>query len=81
MAEEQGHRARDAELEGKWEQARGRVREAWGALTDDDVDRSEGKWDQLVGAIRERTGESVDTIETKLNEILDKVKSRGSSSR
>lgn len=70
---------RDAELEGKWEQMRGRVKESWGALTDDDVDRSEGRWDQLVGRIRERTGESVDSIETKLNELLDSVSSDDSA--
>ena len=46
------------EMEGKWDQARGRVKEAWGVLTDDDLDRTEGKWDRLVGVIKERTGES-----------------------
>lgn len=65
---------RDAELQGKWEQARGRIREAWGALTNDDVNRTQGRWEQLVGTIRERTGESVDDIERKLNEVLDKIK-------
>jgi uncharacterized protein YjbJ (UPF0337 family) len=69
---------RDAQLEGKWEQVRGRVREAWGALTDDDVDRAKGNWSQLVGSIRERTGDAADTIETKLSEILDAVEEKGS---
>lgn len=68
--------ARDAELKGRWEQAKGRVREAWGALSDDDVDRTEGKWEQLVGTIRERTGESVEQIERKLNDVLDKLKKK-----
>lgn len=70
---------RNSELEGNWEQVRGRLREAWGALTDDDVERSKGNWEQTVGAIRERTGEATETIETKLNEIIDKVKSSRSS--
>jgi uncharacterized protein YjbJ (UPF0337 family) len=59
------------EWEGKWDQARGRVKEAWGALTDDDLDRTEGKKDRLVGVIKEKTGESVDTIERKLKDIFD----------
>lgn len=67
--------AKESKLEGKWEQMQGRVKEAWGALSDDDVKRSEGKWDRLVGTIRERTGESVDKIEEKLNDLLDKAKS------
>ena len=58
------------EMEGKWDQARGRVKEAWGALTDDDLDRTEGKWDRLVGTIKEKTGESADTVERKLKELF-----------
>lgn len=30
------------EMEGKWDQARGRVKEAWGVLTDDELDRTGG---------------------------------------
>ena len=56
---------------GQWDQARGRVKEAWGALTDDDLDRTEGKRDRLVGVIKEKTGESVDTIERKLRDIFN----------
>jgi uncharacterized protein YjbJ (UPF0337 family) len=57
------------QFEGKWDQMRGRVNEAWGALSDDDLDRTEGKWDQLVGTIKEKTGESMDVIERKLRHI------------
>ncbi len=53
----------DLRVEGKWDQMRGRVKEAWGALTDDDLDRTEGQWDRLVGTIKEKTGERIDTIE------------------
>lgn len=71
---------RDARLEGSWEQARGRIREAWGALTDDDVERSKGNWDRLVGVVRERTGESLQSAENKLNEILDSAEKAGEPS-
>jgi uncharacterized protein YjbJ (UPF0337 family) len=59
------------QFEGKWDQMRGRVKEAWGALSDDDLDRSEGKWDRLVGTIKERTGESIDKIEDRLKRMVD----------
>jgi uncharacterized protein YjbJ (UPF0337 family) len=59
------------EAEGKWEQLRGRIKEAWGSLTDDDLDRTEGRRDQLIGLIKERTGESADAIERKLRELMD----------
>jgi uncharacterized protein YjbJ (UPF0337 family) len=63
----------DLKVDGKWDQARGRVKEAWGALTDDDLDRTEGKVDRLVGTIKEKTGEAVDTIEQKLRDIFDRI--------
>jgi uncharacterized protein YjbJ (UPF0337 family) len=65
----------DLKAEGKWDQIRGHVKEAWGDLTDDDIDRSEGKRDRLVGTIKEKTGNAVDTIEQKIDDILDKVRS------
>lgn len=70
-------RVRDARLEGKWDQAVGRIREAWGALTDDDLERSRGRWKELIGRIRERTGETLDTVERRLSEILDRVEESG----
>ncbi len=62
----------DLKADGKWDQVRGRVKEAWGSLTDDDLDRSEGKRDRLVGTIKEKTGEAIDKIEEKLNDILSR---------
>jgi uncharacterized protein YjbJ (UPF0337 family) len=59
----------DLKLDGKWDQMKGRVKEAWGVLTDDDLDRAEGKIDRLVGTIKEKTGESADMIKEKLRKI------------
>ncbi len=58
------------QMEGKWQQARGRMKEAWGALTDDDIDRADGNWDQLVGTIREKTGETTEAIQKRADEIF-----------
>ena len=41
---------------GQWNQLKGRVREQWGKLTDDDIDRIEGQREQLIGRIQERYG-------------------------
>jgi uncharacterized protein YjbJ (UPF0337 family) len=43
-------------LKGQWTQLKGRVREKWGKLTDDDVDQIQGRAEQLVGRIQERYG-------------------------
>jgi len=63
----------DLKAEGKWDQLRGRVKEAWGDLTDDDLDKTEGKMDRLVGTIKEKTGETADKIEQKLGRLIDKI--------
>jgi len=44
------------QLQGKWKQSKGLIREKWGKLTDDDLDVIAGKRDQLVGRIQERYG-------------------------
>lgn len=65
--------ANKTQLKGRWQEMRGRVQEAWGDLTDDDLDKAEGNWDQLVGNIRQKTGETTETIENKLDEMLDAI--------
>ncbi len=54
--------------EGRWDQLKGRARQAWGQLTDDDLDVAEGNWDEFVGKIKERTGEGVEAIEARLRD-------------
>lgn len=44
------------QLQGKWKQVKGTVKERWGKLTDDDVDVINGQSDQLVGKIQEKYG-------------------------
>jgi uncharacterized protein YjbJ (UPF0337 family) len=43
-------------VEGNWEQFKGKVKEQWGKLTDDDLTVIAGKRDQLEGKIQERYG-------------------------
>jgi uncharacterized protein YjbJ (UPF0337 family) len=54
---EEGDRAMDwNRVEGNWKQAKGKVKEQWGKLTDDDLTFINGKRDQLEGRIQERYG-------------------------
>lgn len=64
-------RATRMRFEGKWQDVRGRVKEAWGDLTDDELDQTEGKWDQVVGALKRKTGQTSDAIESRLKNLLD----------
>lgn len=56
-------------IEGNWMQVKGKLRETWGELTDDDVDVIAGRRDQLVGRITERYGKSADVVEREVKEF------------
>lgn len=58
-------------FEGKWQNLRGRVKEAWGDITDDELDQTQGKWDQVVGTVKRKTGQASDAIEMRLKNLLD----------
>lgn len=54
--------------EGRWDQLKGRARQAWGNLTDDDLDVAEGNYEEFVGKIKERTGETEESIRELLEQ-------------
>ena len=55
-------------VEGNWKQLKGKVKEQWGKLTDDDFDVIAGKRDQLLGRIQERHGISRDEAEKQVRD-------------
>ena len=52
--------------DGRWDQLKGKVKQSWGAMTDDDVDVAEGEYDELIGRIKTRTGETEEAIQRRL---------------
>lgn len=56
------------EVSGNWKQFKGKVKEKWGKLTDDDMTVIEGKRDQLVGKIQERYGYAKDQAEREVKD-------------
>lgn len=57
-------------IEGKWKQSKGKFREKWGKLTDDDLDVINGKRDQLVGRLQERYGIAKDEAEKQADAFV-----------
>jgi uncharacterized protein YjbJ (UPF0337 family) len=57
------------QVEGKWKQVSGHVKEKWGKLTDDDLQAIRGKRDQLVGKIQERYGIAKEDAERQVEEF------------
>jgi len=54
-------------LKGQWKQLKGKVREQWGKLTDDDLTTIEGRRDQLIGKIQERYGVARDEAQRQVD--------------
>ncbi len=55
--------------DGKWEQLKGKAKNIWGELTDDDFTKTEGSMDKLYGLIQERFGDSKEAIKKKLDQL------------
>jgi uncharacterized protein YjbJ (UPF0337 family) len=56
------------QIEGKWMQYRGQVKEKWGQLTDDELDVIAGNRDKLVGKIQEKHGLNQEEAERQLDD-------------
>jgi uncharacterized protein YjbJ (UPF0337 family) len=63
------------QIEGNWKQFKGKVKEKWAQLTDDDLMALTGKKDQLAGKIQERYGIEKARVEKELDEFARDLKS------
>lgn len=61
-------------LAGKWKQARSKVKQMWGKLTDNDLDRISGHVDQLVGIVQERYGYTKEQAEKEVAKFMEQLK-------
>ena len=59
------------QLRGNWLQFKGKVKERWGKLTDDDLDIIEGRQEQLIGKLEQRYGIAKEEAERQFKEFLD----------
>jgi uncharacterized protein YjbJ (UPF0337 family) len=57
-------------LKGNWKQFRGKIKETWGELTDDDLQQVEGNYDQLVGKLQAKYGYSRDRAEREVDRFM-----------
>ena len=56
------------QIEGQLKQAKGKMKEKWGRLTDSDWDQINGKRDQFIGKLQERYGYSKEQAESDLDD-------------
>jgi uncharacterized protein YjbJ (UPF0337 family) len=56
------------EIKGDWNIVKGKLKQKWATLTDDDLQYAEGKVEELYGRIQKRTGETREAVEKACKE-------------
>jgi len=59
----------DLKLKGAWNEIKGKAKQAYADLTDDDLMYEEGKEDELVGRLQQKTGKTRDQVVDWLNSL------------
>lgn len=62
------------QLLGDWKDLKGKIKEKWGKLTDDDLKVIEGKRDQIAGKLQERYGYAKEQAEKELEEFCNRCR-------
>lgn len=57
------------EIKGNWNIVKGKLKQKWGDLTDDDLDYIEGQEDELLGRIQRRTGQTREAVEDSIRDL------------
>ena len=64
------------EIKGDWNITKGKLKQKWAKLTDDDLQFAEGKVEELFGRIQKRTGETREAVEKAVKEVSAACESR-----
>lgn len=56
-------------IKGNWNQIKGKLKQQYADLTDDDLTYVEGKEDELLGRIQEKTGKSKDELRKQISDL------------
>lgn len=57
------------QLKGTWNEAKGKLKQKYGELTDDDLTFAEGKEEELLGRLQKRLGKTKDEVRKELAEL------------
>ena len=59
------------EIKGDWNITKGKLKQKWAKLPDDDLKFVKGQQEELLGRIQKRTGETRETVEKAIKEYND----------
>lgn len=57
------------EIKGNWNEIKGKLKQKYGQLTDDDLAYVEGKEDELIGRLQNKTGKKKDELIEEINKM------------
>lgn len=60
-------------IEGAWKEFRGKAKQRWGELTDDELDQINGKREELEGRLQRHYGYAKDRARTEVDDWLKKM--------
>lgn len=56
-------------IKGNWNEVKGKLKQKYGDLTDDDLKYADGKEDELLGKLQKKTGKSKDELSNEINKL------------
>ena len=56
------------EIKSDWNITKGKLKQKWAKLTDNDLDYAEGQYNEMLGRVQKRTGETREAIEKAIKE-------------
>jgi uncharacterized protein YjbJ (UPF0337 family) len=59
-------------IKGNWNQLKGKVKQQWGKLTDDEITQINGSYEELQGFLQRKYGYQKDQVEKEIQTFLDK---------
>jgi uncharacterized protein YjbJ (UPF0337 family) len=60
-------------IEGNWKQFKGKAKERWSRLTDDELEIIAGRRDQLLGTLQEQYGIDKDEAEAQVRDFESRL--------
>ncbi len=59
----------DLQIKGAWNQVKGKLKQKYANLTDDDLTYAEGKEDELYGRLQKRLGKTKEEIKKEIDTL------------
>jgi uncharacterized protein YjbJ (UPF0337 family) len=61
------------QIEGKWTQLKGQLRESFGELSDDELEEAKGDREQLEGLLQQKLGKSKEDVRDAVDDMLARI--------